>query len=900
MRRKTTYLLSGALLHMSHATCGFDARQVVSIDNNLAIAICSSRVARILHTPRKDFVLVNDSIHTTAEPSAAHQLRKRPSLVVQPGFADKCCDASFNVTLINDSTIIETSHLRLEVDLSAGYNSTSGPIISFYSQTTGKLLSAEVTSECTRISNRSSALQNSQSWTLFPDEALFGGGQYVNGLLNYASAPLLMTQFNTEAVVPFFMSSRKYGVLWDHYGLTKLNLPSDDSEIILDDNGTALWTPPSSGDYWIYVQLCKDETQFGAGYGKTFALHFDEELACKYKLTNMPCSVSCRVNDIVKDSYAYSIKMDTNVDAPRLFYNPIGAENATTTLSTKHTDVIDYYFIVGDETKEDNAMDSIVGEYRDITGTSPLYAKSAYGFWQCKERYHNQTELLQAAVRFREMQIPVDNFVQDWMYWGDLGWGPQWDRKQYPSPDKMINGLHELGVNFMVSVWSRFDEKTKFYQEMKTKGLLVPNSTWFDPWNPAAREQFFSYAKENHFDIFADYLWLDATEPEDYPHKDQQIYLGDGNAYWNTYSLQVSKAVYDGLGDIDKKRRIFSLTRSSFAGQQRYGATLWSGDILATWDSLRRQIAMSINYALSGMPTWSMDTGGFRRPYDNQYDSPDYALLLTRWFQFSVFTPIFRTHGLETDTELWNYGNETMGNVVSSAIHLRYRLLDYIYTCFAKVEREHYTTQRGLVMDFPSDENVYSIADEFMFGPSFLVAPLHTPSSGRNVYLPELGENGGTWRNFYSGEVVPPGWHTMSGISTVETALFVRPSILVMGPIRQHAFEVVDNNSLEIRIYNGANSSFVLYQDDGIDASPDRPHCDIAFVWNDETATLVIEEAVGHKFELVFKPVQMNVVLVSPGHGIGVYSSAPDVVILYVGTKMAIPLGPNVREFSVD
>lgn len=309
---------------------------------------------------------------------------------------------------------------------------------------------------------------------------------------------------------------------------------------------------------------------------------------------------------------------------------------------------------------------------------------------------------------------------------------------------------------------------------------------------------------------------------------------------------------------------------------------------------------MSINYALSGMPTWSMDTGGFRRPYDNQYDSPDYALLLTRWYQFSVFTPIFRTHGLETDTELWNYGNETMHNIVSSAIHLRYRLLDYIYTCFAKVEREHYTVQRGLVMDFSRDSNVYSIGDEFVFGPSFLVAPLFSPSNGRDVYLPDLGENGGTWRNFYSGEVVPSGWHTMSGVSIIETALFVRSSILVMSPIRQHAFDLVDNDALEIRIYDEANSSFVLYQDDGIDASPDRPYCDIAFVWNDETATLVIEKAMGLECELVFAPVQMNVVLVSPGRGVGVYSSVADVIVMYEGTKIVVPMGSTVNQLHVD
>jgi len=762
-------------------------------------------------------------------------------------------------------------------------------------------MTAESETHFTTISkNKSSRIQSSQTWTLSPDEALYGGGQYVNGFLNYASAPLLMTQYNTEAVVPFFMSSRGYGLLWDHYGLSKLNPLTEDTEIVLENDGTALWTPPSSGDYWIYVQLCQEETEFGAGYGKTFALSFDEKQVCKYKLTNMPCAVSCRVQSLVRDSYAYKIEMDTNVDRPRLFYNPIGGENATTTLSTDHSGLIDYYFVIGDLTNGTNVMDSIVSSYRKITGKAALYSKKAYGFWQCKERYHNQSELLQAAIRFRELKIPVDNFVQDWMYWGDMGWGPSWDPKVYPSAKTMISGLHELGMNFMVSVWSRFDEKTKFYQPMKARGLLIHNTTWFDPWNPRARELFFSYARKNHFDIGADYLWLDATEPEDYPHKDQTVYLGHGNEYWNTYSLQVSKAIYDGLQKCDHRRRTFSLTRSSFAGQQRYGATLWSGDILGTWDSLRRQIAMSLNYQLSGMPTWSMDTGGFRRPYDDQYSSPDYALLLTRWFQFGVFTPIFRTHGLETNTELWNYGNVTMADIVSSAIHLRYRLLDYIYTCFAKVEQDHYTLQRALVMDFSSDANVLTISDEFMFGPSLLVAPLYSPSNGRDVYLPDLGGRGGKWRNFYTGNEVPSGWHTLTAISSVEIALFVQSSILIMSPIRQHALQVLENEALEIRIFDGKNSSFVLYQDDGVDASSHRQFCEIAFVWDDEATSLIIDAVEGHKCKGIFKPMQLNISLVSSGHGVGVYPSVPDVIVVYVGSKMVVPLARNVREMSIE
>jgi len=301
----------------------------------------------------------------------------------------------------------------------------------------------------------------------------------------------------------------------------------------------------------------------------------------------------------------------------------------------------------------------------------------------------------------------------------------------------MIEQLHALKYHFMVSVWSFFDTKTEFHEIMHSKDFLIPGSLYFDPWNPAARSMFFNFSNENHFKIGVDALWLDATEPESLQNINKTIFLGNGNDYLNSYSLMVAQAISEGKKSIDLNPRDFSLTRSSSAGQQRYGAVLWSGDIDGSWDSLRRQISMSINYQLSGNPYWSMDIDGFFRPAD-QYTSDAYHLLLIRWFQFGMFVPLFRVHGTGSNTEIWNYGDDTANTIKNDIIRFRYRLLPYIYSGFHDVEQSHYSMQRGMVFDFADDREVWDVADQFMFGYSFLVAPLFSQDSFRNVYLPKI------------------------------------------------------------------------------------------------------------------------------------------------------------------
>lgn len=388
------------------------------------------------------------------------------------------------------------------------------------------------------------------------------------------------------------------------------------------------------------------------------------------------------------------------------------------------------------------------------------------------------------------------------------------------------------------------------------------------------------------FSIGVDSLWQDATEPENFPNVNAQTYLGSGNAYMNPYSLVTTKAIADGLRrDYPNAQgsRVFTLTRSSFAGQQSTGAALWTGDISGKWDALRRQIANSINYQLSGIPYWAQDIGGFFRPSD-QYTSADYHALLTRWFQFGVFTPIFRVHGGGTNTELWNFGDKVMHTINSSAISLRYRLMSYTYSGFARVEDEGYTMQRGMVMDFPNDVRTHNIADQFMYGDAFLVTPFYDNAPSRTVYFPS-----GSWINFHTGEVLKSGVHNVS-FPLEEAPVFVRGgSVVPLAPFAQSS-AAQPADPLEVRVYPGADGSFTLFEDDGSSQLYKQGKSTrIAFKWSEQKQELTIGAREGAYDGMLVKRT-FNVVLVSFQHGVGVSESKADRVVTYVGKQLTVPL----------
>ncbi len=428
-----------------------------------------------------------------------------------------------------------------------------------------------------------------------------------------------------------------------------------------------------------------------------------------------------------------------------------------TSLWSEVADNVDYTLFFGP------SLDKVIAGYRQLTGQAPMYGRWAYGYWQSKEHYDTRDELLHVAEEYRRREIPIDNLVQDWNYWGGREkWsGMVFDETRYPRPAEMVKRLHDLSYHLMISIWPGLGPDTAIYKDMDRRGFLYAPVGWagfryYDAFNPEANEVYWKHLKEGILSTGLDALWIDSTEPDvinaltkessEYELKKMgRHHLGSWYRHLNSYSLVMMDALYRHLRAEDDTRRVYMLTRSAFAGQQRTGATTWSGDIGASWDVFRKQIAAGVNFSMSGIPYWTFDIGGFvissyGGTFSHGGKDPAYQELYTRMFQFGAFCPIFRSHGSETPREIWEFGDFTPTLVEFDT--LRYRLLPYIYSLAWRVTNEGYSILRGLPMDFASDRKTFSVADQFMFGPSFLVSPvtdyqLHRPPEDSVLIPPE-------------------------------------------------------------------------------------------------------------------------------------------------------------------
>ena len=430
---------------------------------------------------------------------------------------------------------------------------------------------------------------------------------------------------------------------------------------------------------------------------------------------------------------------------------------STTSFWSEVADNIDYYFFYGP------TIDQEIAGYRQLTGEAPMYGKWAYGYWQSKEHYATRDELLTIAREYRERRIPVDNIVQDWNYWGNNdNWGGMiFDESRYPRPKEMIDLLHQQNFHLMISIWAGLGPASKIYQDMDSRGYLFPTVGWagfkyFDVYNPAATDLYWKYASEGLFSRGVDAWWMDSTEPDmvNALTQDAQEYemkrvrdnhLGTFARYLNSYSLLDTDAIYKNQRKETDRKRVYILTRSTFAGQQRAAATTWSGDIGASWDVYKNQIAAGVNHSMSGIPYWTFDIGAYSLGcqggvFMNGGKDPAYQELYARMFQLGAFSPIFRAHGSETPREIWEFGEYTP--VLVKYDNLRYRLLPYIYSLGWQVTHNGYTIMRGLPMDFTSDHQTYSINDQYMFGPAIMVSPVtkymyHRPPEDGILVTPE-------------------------------------------------------------------------------------------------------------------------------------------------------------------
>ncbi|WP_020524112.1 glycoside hydrolase family 31 protein [Catelliglobosispora koreensis] len=481
---------------------------------------------------------------------------------------------------------------------------------------------------------------------------------------------------------------------------------------------------------------------------------------------------------------------------------------------------MDYFVIAGED------LDGVICGYRDLTGGAPLPPRWAFGYLQSKERYQTQEELLETAHRYAELGLPLEAIVLDWQYWPDDLWGQKsLDPKRFPDPEQMCQELHDLGTRLIVSVWPEFDNDGPDQTEFRAGHKLLGNGRTYDAFDPEARAMFWRQAHDGLFTHGVDGWWSDSAEPfqpdwhgELPPDPDSRRQLNVataerylGPAVSNAYPLMHNSGFWDGQRASGSSKRVFVLTRSAWAGQQRYGTCVWSGDITASWETLRRQIPEGLNFCASGMPYWNCDIGGFfvasreqwfwRGEFDDGVSDPAYRELFLRWFQYATFLPAMRAHGTDTPREIWHYGRP--GTPVYDAlvrhIKLRKDLLPYLYSLAASVHFDGYTMMRALAFDFPGDANVLDIEDQFMLGPALLVCPVTRPgSTHRAVYLPA----GTGWVNVWDGSI-HKGGRWIDAPAPAETI-----------PVFARAGSIVPMKS-GVRVFPGADGAFKLYEDAG-------------------------------------------------------------------------------------
>jgi alpha-D-xyloside xylohydrolase len=581
-----------------------------------------------------------------------------------------------------------------------------------------------------------------------------------------------------------------------------------------------------------------------------------------------------------------------------------------TSLWSEVGDGIDYYFVYGP------SLDNVVAGYRNVTGQAPMMPVWAFGLWQSRQRYKTAQESLDVIEGFRSRAIPFDNIVQDWFYWKENAWGShQFDPSRFPDPEGWIRAIHDkYHAHLMISVWGKFYSGTDNFEAMRSRGFLYELNlreglhdwvgypyTFYDAFNPEARSLFWSEINLELFSKHVDAWWMDATEPDllatptlegQHTHMNPTA-LGTGARVLNAYPLVNSMGVYEGQRSVAPNRRVFILTRSAFAGQQRYAAATWSGDSSSTWTGMRAQIMAGLGFSISGMPYWTMDVGGFSVPAHFSAENPapedaeEWRELGTRWFQFGTFVPLLRVHGESPNREMWQFGGESHSAYQTQLKfdRLRYRLLPYIYSLAGAVTQDNGTIMRPLVMDFRTDAKARETSDEYMFGPAFLVSPVTTyKARSRPVYLPKAAG----WYDFWTG-TLNPGGQTIDAPAPYDSMpLYIRAgSIIPFGPEIQYTGEKTAD-PITLFVYGGADGAFTLYEDEGLNYDYEKgSFTKIPIRWNDATKTLTISDREA-SFPGMLASRTFNVVLVSQSKPVGFsFAPQPARTVRYDGKKVA-------------
>jgi len=722
----------------------------------------------------------------------------------------------FNINLAGKNLILKSDELVVILNMNNG-------TVSFETPTGQQLLNEkEASTEFTKFNDAGNKTYSvSQSFALEKDEAIYGLGILQNGKMVQRDLEIYMVQNNTQDFVPFFQSTKGYGLFWDNYSPTTFS-----------DN--------------------KEQTTFSSEVG----------------------------------------------------------------------DGIDYYFMYGENS------DGVVACMRELTGQVPMFPLWTYGYWQSRERYKSQDETVGVVRKYRELGVPLDGIIQDWRYWGNnyLWNAMEFLNEEFYDPQKMVNDVHKMNAHIIISIWNSFGPHTKPYRELDSINALFDFKTWpesgsfkwppnpdypsgvrvYDAYNPAARDIYWKYLNAGIFSLGMDGWWIDSSEPDHFDPKpsdfDNRTYLGSFRKVRNAYPLMTVGGVYKHQREITSDKRVFILTRSVFAGQQRYGSNIWSGDVVASWDALRKQISGGLNLSLCGVPHYNSDIGGFFLwDFQNPLQNADYRELYARWIQFGAFCPMMRSHGADAPREIYQFGEkgEPVYDAIEKYIKLRYSLLPYIYSTSWDVTENHSSMMRALVMDFSSDKKVLNIDDQYMFGKSILVCPVtermynqngkadFSTVKKRELYLPA----GTNWIDFWTGERIKGG-QTIKKESPIDIMpLYVKAgSIIPIGPDVQYAEEKEWDN-LEIRIYEGADGEFTLYEDENDNYNYEKGlYSTITFSWNDGSKTLTISDREG-SFPGMLTERKFNIVMVSENKGNGMdKASSYDKTVKYNGNSISIKL----------
>jgi alpha-D-xyloside xylohydrolase len=737
--------------------------------------------------------------------------------------------------------------------------------------------------------------------------------------MNYRGQQVTFFQNNTEVAIPFLISSKNYGILWDNYSLTRAgdirplhqlsamqlfskkdepgwftasyaNDKNKAQELITERAETNIdmeflgdskiqlpkeFNPATGVVTWqgSLASYLSGLHQFRFTFGGSLKVWLDGKLVVDHwrKAWNpAPALISVHMQSGKK--VPVRIEWIPEADESYLslkWQEPLSKEEQNLfSFCSEAGQQVDYYFIYG------NNMDGVISGYRTLTGKAPIVPKWALGFWQSRERYKTQNEILSTVDEFRKRKIPIDNIVLDWSYWKEPEWGNQdFDETRFPSPDSMIDVLHKkYNTQIMISMWPKFYEGITAYNEFDKKGWLYKRniadrqrdwinkgyvSTFYDAFNENARKGFWDLINKKIYTKGIDAWWMDASEPDILSNVDpakrklqmSPTALGSAAEYLNAYPLQNAKGIYEGQRSTNPNKRVFLLTRSGYAGSQRYAAAIWSGDIGSTWRDMKNQITAGVNFSMSGLPWWTMDIGGFVVP--EKFEKPDtenleeWRELNARWYQFGAFVPLFRSHGQFPYREIFNIAPDDHAAYKSFLYYdkLRYRMLPYIYSMAGAAHHDNYTIMRGLAMDFANDTAVLNIGDQYMFGSSLLINPVYQyKQRNRELYLPKSTG----WFDLYSGKWYAGGQIIAADAPYERVPVFVKAgSIIPFGPELQYTSEK-PADTITLNIYTGADAYFNLYEDEGTNYNYEKgAYAVIPIKYSEATKTITVGDRKG-------------------------------------------------------